>query len=132
MEHPKAHHEMSGLPEPQSLTSGRILVVDDSRMIRLTISKHLRKIGFNQIDEAEDGSSAIDQLRSGKTYDLVLLDLDMLGINGFEFLKLIKSDPALAPLLKGKGPAGPDIRLGEGGHQAWPEWLGAGARPTCP
>lgn len=98
MEHPKAQHEMSGLPEPQSLTSGRILVVDDSRMIRLTISKHLRKIGFNQIDEAEDGSSAIDQLRSGKAYDLVLLDLDMPGINGFEFLKLIKSDPALRPI----------------------------------
>ena len=35
-------------------------------------------------------------------------------------------------LFEGKGPAGPHIGLGQAGHQAWPEGLGAGARPTCP
>jgi class 3 adenylate cyclase len=77
------------------LAGCKFLVIDDSRMIRLTISKHLRQLGFESIDEADNGAAAIDLLRTGKDYDLVLLDLEMPGMNGFEFLKIVKSDPAL-------------------------------------
>jgi CheY-like chemotaxis protein len=84
-----------GVLGPSGLAGCKFLVIDDSRMIRLTISKHLRQIGFESIDEADNGAAAIDLLRTGKDYDLVLLDLEMPGMNGFEFLKIVKSDPAL-------------------------------------
>lgn len=95
-------------------------------MIRLTISKHRRKILCDQIDEAEDGSSAIDQLRSGKPYDLVLLDLDMPGINGFEFLKLVKAENGRLEdgLLRGEKNAAADER---GAIMAT-----GSSRPKCP
>jgi class 3 adenylate cyclase len=84
-----------GVLGPGGLAACKFLVIDDSRMIRLTISKHLRQIGFESIDEADNGAAAIDLLRTGKDYDLVLLDLEMPGMDGFEFLKIVKSDPAL-------------------------------------
>ncbi|MFM8983161.1 MAG: PleD family two-component system response regulator, partial [Spartobacteria bacterium] len=84
-----------GVFGPGGLAACKFLVIDDSRMIRLTITKHLRQIGFESIDEAENGAAGIDLLRTGKDYDLVLLDLEMPGMNGFEFLKIVKSDPAL-------------------------------------
>ena len=87
-----------GFLGPGDLAACKFLVIDDSRMIRLTIAKHLRQIGFELIDEADNGASAIDLLRAGKDYDLVLLDLEMPDMDGFEFLKIVKSDPFLRAL----------------------------------
>ena len=98
MQPPGWNLEKTGMTGTTSLTDGKILVVDDSRMVRLTILKRLRQIGFEAIDEAESGNDAIALLRSGKAYDLVLLDLDMPGINGYEFLKIVKSDPATSAI----------------------------------
>ena len=83
---------------PQNLNNGRILLVDDSRMIRLMVSRRLRQIGFELIDEAENGAEALALLSSGKNYDLVLLDLEMPVINGFEFLHIVKSDVTLSSI----------------------------------
>ncbi len=98
MEFPNKEAAKDGWFSVVGLTDARILLVDDSRMIRLTISKHLRQIGFESIDEADNGDAAIRLLRSGKDYDLVMLDLEMPGMDGFEFLKIVKSDPSLRSL----------------------------------
>ncbi|MFO8061538.1 MAG: type II/IV secretion system protein [bacterium] len=66
----------------------RILIVDDSRTIRMMIRPLLEDNGYEVI-ESEDGSSALD-LISQKKFDLVILDLMMPGIDGFEVIKRIR------------------------------------------
>jgi two-component system, cell cycle response regulator len=59
-----------------------ILVVDDSKLIRSLIIKELR-LGNYSITEAENGQKALDLL-SKNSYDLITLDVEMPGINGFD------------------------------------------------
>jgi two-component system chemotaxis response regulator CheY len=72
-------------------TSLPVLVVDDSRTMTLLISDLLQRIGFNDIDIAHDGSSALDLLRQ-KQYGLVLSDWEMRPMGGEEFLKAMRQD----------------------------------------
>jgi CheY-like chemotaxis protein len=59
-------------------------VVEDEELLRLAVSKALRKKGFSVI-EASDGSTAIDLLRTDiDDLDVVLLDVQMAGIDGYE------------------------------------------------
>jgi class 3 adenylate cyclase len=75
---------------------GRVLVVDDSRMNRLTLRRLLADRGY-EVVEAEDGRQALDVLGAdGGGIDVVLLDLVMPELDGFETLAAIKRDPALA------------------------------------
>jgi two-component system chemotaxis response regulator CheY len=72
-----------------------ILVVDDySTMIRI-IRNLLRQLGFNDIDEASDGSSALGKMQ-GKKYGLVISDWNMEPMTGYELLKQVRSNPRLA------------------------------------
>ena len=48
-----------GVLGPGGLAACKFLVIDDSRMIRLTISKHLRQIGFESIDEADSSQGQV-------------------------------------------------------------------------
>lgn len=70
----------------------RILVVDDSEDVRLALMTLLEDIG-HQVFEAEDGSEVIAMVLSGST-DLVLLDVAMPRVDGFEALKRLKADDA--------------------------------------
>ena len=72
---------------------GRILVVDDNRMNRLKISMNLEQQG-HLVSMAEDGPQALEMLKSDP-YDVVLLDIIMPGMDGFQVLEKIKSEPAL-------------------------------------
>lgn len=60
---------------------GKLLIVEDDVMVRRTASLTLSALGY-QVAEASDGPSALDLVRSGKEFDLVLLDLRMPGMNG--------------------------------------------------
>jgi len=71
------------------MSEGRILVVDDEPQIRRVIRLTLNLEGF-EVDDAKSGDEALDHLRSGK-YDLVLLDIDMPGITGFETCRAIRA-----------------------------------------
>jgi DNA-binding NarL/FixJ family response regulator len=68
----------------------RILVVDDDPQFRQLVKLVLRKVGdFEIVSEAPDGRTGID--RTGELHpDVVLLDLMMPGMDGFEALPLIK------------------------------------------
>ena len=63
----------------------RILVVDDHPVNMLFAQKLLKTMGFVRTDSAEDGLEALDKLKNGgKDYDIVLMDCQMPGMDGFE------------------------------------------------
>jgi two-component system, chemotaxis family, chemotaxis protein CheY len=75
----------------------RILIVDDySRMLRI-IRGLLRQLGYEQVEEAADGASALVKLRE-KPFSLVISDWNMEPMSGLELLREVRADPALAAL----------------------------------
>lgn len=68
----------------------KILIVDDDRINRVILATNLQEIGY-QIFFAENGKQALEKIREEK-FDLVLLDLVMPVMDGFETLKRMKAD----------------------------------------
>src|SRR5438067_10272813 len=76
-------------------TSMSVLVVDDyGTMIRI-IRNLLKQLGFENIDDASDGSAALNKMR-GKKYGLVISDWNMEPMTGYDLLREMRADPALA------------------------------------
>jgi two-component system chemotaxis response regulator CheY len=75
-----------------------VLVVDDSQTMTTIISKLVREIGFSDIDQVNDGPSALARLRE-KKYGLVLSDWDMRPMNGTELIQQIRKDPMTSSTL---------------------------------
>src|ERR1700754_898486 len=72
-----------------------VLVVDDyNTMIRI-IRNLLKQLGFEDVDDASDGSAALAKLR-GKKYGLVISDWNMEPMTGYELLKEVRADEKLA------------------------------------
>jgi two-component system chemotaxis response regulator CheY len=71
-----------------------VLVVDDYNTMVRIIHNLLRQIGFQDVDAAPDGSTALAKLRSRK-YGLVISDWNMEPMTGYELLKRMRADPAL-------------------------------------
>ena len=69
---------------------GHVLVVDDNKMNRVLLSRYLKRLG-QQTMMARDGEEAL-QLISKHSFDLVLLDVMMPGLDGYETLRRIKTD----------------------------------------
>lgn len=72
----------------------RVLVVDDLEVNRDLLSRRVARLG-HEIGHAEDGLSALRALRMSP-WDLVLLDITMPEMDGYETLSQMKADPALA------------------------------------
>lgn len=70
-----------------------VLIVDDSEENRDLLARQVKRFGY-ETDMAEDGEQALIKLRNG-SYDLVLLDIMMPGLNGYQVLERIKTDPKL-------------------------------------
>ncbi|MBN1484870.1 MAG: hybrid sensor histidine kinase/response regulator [Chloroflexia bacterium] len=70
-----------------------ILVVDDNEMNRNLLLRRLRPQGYH-VSVAEDGRQALDMLRE-QSFDLMLLDIMMPGMNGYQVLEEVKADPVL-------------------------------------
>jgi CheY-like chemotaxis protein len=71
----------------------RILVVDDDDAVRGVLKLMLSRAGY-QVSTAANGLEALVQIKSQPT-DLVLLDIEMPGMNGLVFCKKIQADPLL-------------------------------------
>ncbi len=67
-----------------------IMVVDDSETIRKFLAFALRALGFSVVS-ARDGMDALEKLSQNKV-DLVITDLNMPNMDGFEFLKALRED----------------------------------------
>ncbi|MBF0535622.1 MAG: response regulator [Nitrospirae bacterium] len=82
--------------QQEGVGKSRILVVDDNRLNREIIQRRLSKLSLGS-DSAVDGEEALIRLTKDK-YDLILLDINMPGINGYEVLSRLKSNPALCDI----------------------------------
>ena len=69
-------------------TGRRILVIDDDLAIRVLLQAVLRRMKFD-VELAEDGADGLEKIRKNGTYDLILLDLMMPRLNGYEFIDKI-------------------------------------------
>ncbi|MGD2116914.1 MAG: chemotaxis response regulator CheY [Chromatiales bacterium] len=75
----------------------KILVVDDFSTMRRIVKNLLGDLGFKNIEEADDGNTALPKLQSGK-FDFLVTDWNMPGMTGIDLLKAVRADPNLASL----------------------------------
>src|SRR5947209_7446209 len=72
--------------------SGRkILVIDDDLAIRVLLQAVLKRMRF-EVELAEDGAVGLEKVRHDGKYDLILLDLMMPRVNGYEFIDRIQAE----------------------------------------
>jgi len=72
-----------------------VLVVDDYNTMVRIIRNLLRQLGFENVDDASDGASALAKMRARK-YGLVISDWNMEPMTGHDLLREVRADPALA------------------------------------
>ena len=74
-----------------------ILIVDDYKTMLRIIRNLLRQLGFTNIDEATDGSQALQKLRQAN-FDLIISDWNMEPMTGYELLKEVRAGDETAKL----------------------------------
>lgn len=75
----------------------RFLVVDDFNTMRRIMRNLLKELGFNNVEEAEDGVDALTKLRAGG-FDFVISDWNMPNMDGLQLLQTIRADATLGKL----------------------------------
>lgn len=76
--------------------SARILLVEDNRVNRLLLARHVELLG-HQVETAEDGLAALERVQQA-AFDLLLVDIEMPGMNGIELLERLRTHPELSEL----------------------------------
>lgn len=71
----------------------RVLLIDDSRFLRTALEKMLSKRGF-EVCVAGDGEEGLRLVRESAKFDLILLDLFLPKMTGYEILKRLRANPA--------------------------------------
>lgn len=95
---------MSGEASKLSPThlDARILLADDSPINQAVTRSMLKHLGFAQVDVVEDGGAAVD-LASRESYDLILMDCKMPGMDGYQATRVIRerenSGPGRVPIV---------------------------------
>lgn len=73
---------------PAEIREAKIVIVDDTQIMRALLSRHLRSAGFEHVAELSDGSEVLDYV-SDNHVDFMLLDLMMPGMDGYETLQTL-------------------------------------------
>jgi two-component system, sensor histidine kinase and response regulator len=85
-------------PGPANLLEARILIIDDNQINRIVLKKNVEAIG-SRVDAVISGAKGLESLRNayraGDPYHVVLLDMQMPGMDGEQTARAIKSDPAV-------------------------------------
>ena len=71
-----------------------ILIVDDYKTMIRIIRNLLKQLGFEDVDEAADGSEALNKMR-GRKYGLVISDWNMEPMTGYDLLRQVRANPEL-------------------------------------
>lgn len=71
--------------------SKKVLIVDDFSTMRRILKNILKQIGFTNISEADDGSTAWEELQKN-SFDLIICDWNMPKMTGIELLKKVRAD----------------------------------------
>lgn len=74
-------------------TNMNVLIVDDYKTMLRVVRNLLSQIGFNNVDEATDGSMALEMLKH-KSFGLVISDWNMEPMSGLDLLKAVRSGQA--------------------------------------
>ena len=91
-------HSSNRSIEPKQITSVKtIMVVDDSTALRRTMALTLEKHGYRVI-QRKDGKDALDGFRQNPNIDLIICDVEMPTMNGFEFLGMRRRDSQLSKI----------------------------------
>jgi two-component system chemotaxis response regulator CheY len=72
-----------------------VLIVDDYKTMIRIIRNLLKQLGFANVDEAGDGSAALDMMRQ-KQYGLIISDWNMEPMTGYELLREVRADDRLS------------------------------------
>jgi CheY-like chemotaxis protein/HPt (histidine-containing phosphotransfer) domain-containing protein len=103
---------------PRNLLEARVLIVDDNQINRVVLKKNVEALG-SRVDAVTSGAKALEVLRNahraGDPYHVVLLDMQMPGMDGEQTARAIKSDPAVKDvkviILTSMGQRGDALRL---------------------
>ncbi|HEV2702499.1 MAG TPA: chemotaxis response regulator CheY [Steroidobacteraceae bacterium] len=75
----------------------KFLIVDDFATMRRMVKSVLNELGYSNVTEADDGSTALPLLRDGD-FDFLITDWNMPGMPGLDLLKAVRAIPKLAKL----------------------------------
>ena len=73
----------------------KFLVVDDFSTMRRIIKNLLHDLGYPNVDEADDGKTALPMLQAG-SFDFLITDWNMPGMPGLDLIKAVRADARLA------------------------------------
>lgn len=100
------------------LKNKSVLIVDDDERNRYALSSYLDMLEMT-VYTANDGEAALTFLRSGKSVDLILLDIMMPVMDGYEMLRVLKEDRSLKNIpviaVTAKAMKGDDVKCMEAG-----------------
>lgn len=105
------------MADPTFTMAGKILVIDDSLLVRKQVGAALSAAGYTVID-ASDGAEALDRLAAHRDVSLIVCDVNMPRMNGIEFLERVQS-PAPVVMLTTEGQPEVVQRAKELGAKAW-------------
>jgi two-component system chemotaxis response regulator CheY len=75
----------------------KILIVDDFSTMRRIIKGLLHELGFNNVEESDDGINALPMLKANN-YDFLITDWNMPGMTGIDLLKAVRADGKIGKL----------------------------------
>ncbi len=94
-------------PAERGIGDARVLLVDDSQLIRMGLRRSLEQVGLKNVREVDNGMAAVELLMR-EPFDLMLLDMEMPQMNGMQVLELLRDSPhhAWPPVIVISGGAG--------------------------
>jgi two-component system chemotaxis response regulator CheY len=83
------------MAEGVDLASLKILVIDDQEFVRTIVKKMLSQLGVGTVLEAHDGNSGLEAV-TREAPDLVICDIQMRPVDGFGFVRQLRSTPSVS------------------------------------